>query len=114
MNAEDYYLKYGVTPMNTKYDKDAKIFDYFTLIDFAEQYAEAKIKALNEPTTESDTSEANLNIPVVGKRIPKTANCSWCNKRHKKEDMIYLEGKAEGNTIDYWLCDKCNFKNDIA
>ena len=70
MNAEDYYLKYGVTPMNTKYDKDAKIFDYFTLIDFAEQYAEAKIKALSEPTAEADTSKkANELIPVVSKSV---------------------------------------------
>ncbi len=99
MNAEDYYLKYGVTPMNTKYDKDAKIFDYFTLIDFAEQYAEAKIKALNEPTTESDTSKANLTIPVVSNNNGGMAICLDCeyNKDSSKFEQYCKNCKAGSN-----------------
>ncbi len=46
----------------------------------AEKIANELNKALNEPTTEADTSKASLNIPVV-------SGCPICGFDHKKRTM---------------------------
>jgi hypothetical protein len=59
----------------------------------------------------------------------KDKECNWCYKQKKADDMYHL-GKYKGKSLiekdgdlfivesndntDYWICNKCNLKEDVV
>ena len=80
MKAEDFYKEHYNEQWQPKdkFDKQKKQFDYYDLIDFAEQYAVKKINYI--PCCESDSEllvcGCGKNKPV--RREPAYLHCDWC------------------------------------
>ena len=109
MKSEEFYKELHWFPgveMKTKHDKQADIFDYYDLIDFATQYSESKNKELTE--THNELLETHEYI----KQQNVDVHDEWKELNNKNKELIE-ENKKLKFIIDNGLGSK-DLENDIS